>query len=702
MTTAADNSSPAFEGSLAAIDGRVRRRLDEIGKGLGRPLRVLHVGNIANNAYVNAKIMRRYGIEADVLVLDYYHIMGCPEWEEGVIETLEGTQLDPDWHLTKVGNFSRPDWFLQGPASLCSGYLTAKAENSPWRAKFQHALIDWNLRCRGAVRGPRRRAYSLAWSCVRAMPGIKYRLGNWLYLAGYHARRLSHLVLHRARMALYYTRTALYYLRYYTLRALSRVRSALYHLRYYTLRALSRVRSAVRSWLIALVRSMVPVIVPFLPRKIKDILKKLRDKWRLRSRKEAAKAVTEDAGQTTSAPIVSVAPSVVARVARENQPVAPPAEPAATAVEAAPAPVQPPAAVAQAAALKLSGEPSRWPKVEPPSADDMSAYGVTADKFRKAFAYYDVVQGYAVDGIYPLLAGKTKAYACYEHGTLRDIPYQPNAQGRMCAHAYSNAPAVFITNTDCVVSAANLGIGPERRFPIPHAFDSDRVLRFRAEHMATCKPHNRPVTFIAPARHHWKHGEFVSWLKGNDVPIRAARLMADQGLDFKIIFVRWGQEIAESEKLIEELDVGKHFEWIEPVPKDRLWQYYMTCNGVLDQFVIPAIGGVSFETLAFGRPLFTRIDEPVFKDFFGEVPPLLNVHTPEDLAEAMGRLVRHPDCYDQLSPAALDWTANHHSSQRILEVLLNGYDRILMPGAEAGADQSLATSPPPADTIAAQ
>jgi len=28
---------------------------------LGRPLRVLHIGNIANNAYNNARIQRQYG-----------------------------------------------------------------------------------------------------------------------------------------------------------------------------------------------------------------------------------------------------------------------------------------------------------------------------------------------------------------------------------------------------------------------------------------------------------------------------------------------------------------------------------------------------------------------------------------------------------------------------------------------------------------
>ena len=60
--------------------------LEEFRAQHGRPLRVLHVGNIANNAYNNAKIQREHGIEAHVIAANYYHIMGCPEWEDADME----------------------------------------------------------------------------------------------------------------------------------------------------------------------------------------------------------------------------------------------------------------------------------------------------------------------------------------------------------------------------------------------------------------------------------------------------------------------------------------------------------------------------------------------------------------------------------------------------------------------------------------
>lgn len=91
-----------------------------------RKLRVLHIGNIAANGFLNAKFMRRVGIEADVLCYDYYHIMGYPEWEEIAIEDNYHQDIQPRFSERDLGNYQRPRWFVQGPLSLCFAYLHAR------------------------------------------------------------------------------------------------------------------------------------------------------------------------------------------------------------------------------------------------------------------------------------------------------------------------------------------------------------------------------------------------------------------------------------------------------------------------------------------------------------------------------------------------------------------------------------------------
>jgi len=85
---------------------------------LERAPRVLHLGNIANNAYLNAKILRSSGVEADVLCCDYYHIMGCPEWEDADLAGDHGSDDLPDWYRRHHSNEVVLERLLSGYASV--------------------------------------------------------------------------------------------------------------------------------------------------------------------------------------------------------------------------------------------------------------------------------------------------------------------------------------------------------------------------------------------------------------------------------------------------------------------------------------------------------------------------------------------------------------------------------------------------------
>jgi hypothetical protein len=77
----------------------------------GRPLRVLHLGNIANNAFNNARIQRQLGIDAYVIAYENYHIMACPEWEEAAFEGDLGDPFFPNWKKVDLNGYERPPWF---------------------------------------------------------------------------------------------------------------------------------------------------------------------------------------------------------------------------------------------------------------------------------------------------------------------------------------------------------------------------------------------------------------------------------------------------------------------------------------------------------------------------------------------------------------------------------------------------------------
>jgi glycosyltransferase involved in cell wall biosynthesis len=92
----------------------------------GRPPRVLHIGNIANNAYKNARLLNEAGVDCDVICYDYYHLMGCPEWEDADFEGAVDDHFRPDWTRVDLRGYQRPTWFAQGPLADCIDYLTAR------------------------------------------------------------------------------------------------------------------------------------------------------------------------------------------------------------------------------------------------------------------------------------------------------------------------------------------------------------------------------------------------------------------------------------------------------------------------------------------------------------------------------------------------------------------------------------------------
>ncbi|TLS69037.1 glycosyltransferase [Mariprofundus erugo] len=107
----------------------------------GRPFRVLHIGNLANNAYLNSKMLRNMGVESDVLCCDYYHVMGCPEWEDADVIGDWSDDFAPKWHSVDLNGFSRPEWFVQGPIVECLEYLRlANSQSNPGVEKLREYL----------------------------------------------------------------------------------------------------------------------------------------------------------------------------------------------------------------------------------------------------------------------------------------------------------------------------------------------------------------------------------------------------------------------------------------------------------------------------------------------------------------------------------------------------------------------------------
>jgi glycosyltransferase involved in cell wall biosynthesis len=290
---------------------------------------------------------------------------------------------------------------------------------------------------------------------------------------------------------------------------------------------------------------------------------------------------------------------------------------------------------------------------------------VTEATMRAALSGFDAIIGYALGGRYPAALGLTN-FASLELGTLRGLPFENSTTGRLCADVYRRSPAVFVTNVDCLGAAGRLGLSADQVVAIPHPFDVEAAMRFAAS------PSGSPVTgdipyFFAPARHHWRQGN-ASWLKGNDILIRGAAQAASEGLEFRLVFVEWGEDLDASRGLVDSLGLAKRVSWLKPMSRRRVWATICGSAGVIDQFAAPAFGGVGLETMALGRPLISRIGGTDLNAFFSAPPPIIDAADPGTVAAAITRVLRHPADAAELGRRGQDWMQTQHGTARQIDL----------------------------------
>jgi glycosyltransferase involved in cell wall biosynthesis len=600
---------------------------------VGRPLRVLHIGNIANNAYNNACIQRQHGIEADVLCYNYYHIMGCPEWEDGAIKggasSLGLDHFKPDWWASSLKGWKRPRWFVQGPSALCIEYLRARNSGLKAVADWLWLLLELT-----ALRAARPVGDPEAFNYVPA----RLQLLSWL--AGAGKRRLG--------LYTYWLGTA--------------VANGVLG------RKSNRGGDSVEpNWLDRLsAKVWLRATGQAVHAESRKALAQFRDEVREFRGGEAGGLIAAFA-ETTSSRLLGVFSFVGRRLVRTIS-------------------AQEPGCVA----WSMSDPRTRAGEIErlldeirndPGELDGQSlSYReeyITQHPapFADILSHYDIIQGYAIDGLIPMING-VKNFCCYEHGTLREIPFENNLTGLICRISFQHAPVVFVTNSDVLPSVERLKLKKERVVYLPHAFDDVKLRAFRKAHPRLKPPEGGPVLFFSPSRHHWKLGN-SSWKKGNDVIIRAAANVARQTRNFRLVLVEWGQEVADSRELIAELRLTDLVEWIPTMSKRELWRRYCESHAVMDQFIVPALGGVGFETMALGRRLISAIDQEQTAVFFGEAPPCLAARTVDECAVRMREVLADPLDRQGRGMAASRWMSTYHSAERIVALQCKAYSNLL-------------------------
>ncbi len=528
-------------------------------------MKVLHIGNIANNAYLNAKILNQYGIESHVLSKDYFHIMGCPEWEDSDFIGDYGDDNTPNWSKLDLQGFKTPIWFAKGNETLCINYLLSLSSKDIAKEKaYKNILNKINL----------------------LFQKSKY------YFVNIIKKILIRLIY---KSISFFNKLISIYYRYFTKYSL-------------------------------LIKILIfPIYLTYKYRfKIINGMKI----YKKNNLKE------NDVGKFDKI--------ILDRISFLKQSI-------------------------------INDFPQRA------NLFNLTSINIYADitrKYIELFENYDIVIGYGVDGIYPLLAGKK--YIAFEHGTIRNLPFQNDDLGLRTLLSYKYADGVIVTNADNIEAAKKLEL-KNYKF-IPHPINEEPLkLLDNMDYQNLYKKYDTDFIAFHPSRQHWeKEIRHPDWEKGNDIFIEGfAKFVKEVNPKAKSIFIEWGQKVSESKELIKNLDIEENIVWIKPLHNYAMIRTILSSDVVADQFYLGAFGSTTPKALMCGKPAMLYLNESLHEWCFDEMPPVLNTASSEDVFDELAKLYADINFAKKLSFDSKNWYMKYHSNKLIKDRLVKMIDNIL-------------------------
>lgn len=298
--------------------------------------------------------------------------------------------------------------------------------------------------------------------------------------------------------------------------------------------------------------------------------------------------------------------------------------------------------------------------------NDETGYSLISKKLADKFNGYNLTQAYGADIIIPYLLGLP--YIAYEHGTLRELPFDGTARASLLRAAYKGAMFTIITNPDVITSARKLGLKKYRY--IPHAVDCDRFKPSQKSLLRKQLKLEGKLVVLAPARQNWD-------IKGNNKYIEAFAQLIKHSPDCKLFICDWGQHRDLTKDLVSRLELSNHVHYYSPCPKLTSLHYYQLADIVVDQFEAGAFGGITPEAMACGKPTLVYYKPVVHEWCFERHPPVVNVSSSDEIASALIGLSNSPSERAKLGRLGREWVLQEYSINQLVERHNEVYNQIL-------------------------
>jgi len=138
----------------------------------------------------------------------------------------------------------------------------------------------------------------------------------------------------------------------------------------------------------------------------------------------------------------------------------------------------------------------------------------------------------------------------------------------------------------------------------------------------------------------------------------------------RLVFTDWGENADLLRRELVAAGIATRALLLPAVGKERLIDYYRSCDLVLDQLVYGYYGATALEAASVGKPvlMFIRRDQynPLYK---GESAPLVNVSS-TGVVPMLAELANKPEALIEIGESMRAWVLKHHGESKTAPLLL--------------------------------
>lgn len=184
------------------------------------------------------------------------------------------------------------------------------------------------------------------------------------------------------------------------------------------------------------------------------------------------------------------------------------------------------------------------------------------------------------------------------------------------------------------------------------------------------QPKNDVVRAFCVARFHWDKsappylGSELDY-KGSDIMIRGLGLFFRKTrLPLNLRFVKKGEHIPQTIKLIEEEGIAGLVSWSEELTQAEVLKEYHQADLVFDQFGRSVVGVGGLDAMATGRPLIANGRPEIIERITGEPSPICQAATPEEVCAQLERLVSSREERERVGLQSRRYVEKHFSPEQ--------------------------------------